>query len=311
MPEETKGTDPVSPESSSPAGAPAAPGEGAGSGGAKASAETSPASAASTVPPPAAPAAKTETPASAKPVESAQPAAAPATGEKPAARAADPAKAAAAEPAKPAAPATGEKPAAPAAAKPAAPAPTTAAKPAAPAAAKPTPKPEGPKPEPWESELVTTLRSQYGSGIKEASTYVGQKYLVVDSSLVYEILLRMRHDELFDYCVDITAVHYPKREAQFDIVYILYSFHHNERVRIKTQIKDGEHLRTAVTIWETANWLEREVFDMFGIVFDGHPDLKRILMPDGWKGHPLRKDYPILQQDQEWVKINLGIESGQ
>jgi NADH-quinone oxidoreductase subunit C len=315
MPEETKGTDPVSPESSSPAGAPAAPGEGAGSGGAKASAETSPASAASTVPPPAAPAAKTETPASAKPVESAQPAAAPATGEKPAApaaaRAADPAKAAAAEPAKPAAPATGEKSAAPATAKPAAPAPTTAAKPAAPAAAKPTPKPEGPKPEPWESELVTTLRSQYGSGIKEASTYVGQKYLVVDSSLVYEILLRMRHDELFDYCVDITAVHYPKREAQFDIVYILYSFHHNERVRIKTQIKDGEHLRTAVTIWETANWLEREVFDMFGIVFDGHPDLKRILMPDGWKGHPLRKDYPILQQDQEWVKINLGIESGQ
>jgi NADH-quinone oxidoreductase subunit C len=304
MPEETKGTDPVSPESSSPAGAPAAPGEGAGSGGAKASAETSPASAASTVPPPAAPAAKTETPASAKPVESAQPAAAPATGEKPAApaaaRAADPAKAAAAEPVKPATPATAEKPAAPA-----------AAKPATPAAAKPAPKPEGPKPEPWESELVTALRSQYGSGIKEASTYVGQKYLVVDSSLVYEILLRMRHDELFDYCVDITAVHYPKREAQFDIVYILYSFRHNERVRIKTHIKDGEHLRTAVTIWETANWLEREVFDMFGLVFDGHPDLKRILMPDGWKGHPLRKDYPILQQDQEWVKINLGIESGQ
>jgi NADH-quinone oxidoreductase subunit C len=121
----------------------------------------------------------------------------------------------------------------------------------------------------------------------------------------------MRHDELFDYCVDITAVHYPKREAQFDIVYILYSFHHNQRVRVKTQIKDGEHLRTAVEIWETANWLEREVFDMFGIEFDGHPDLKRILMPDGWKGHPLRKDYPILQQDQEWVKINLGIESGQ
>jgi NADH-quinone oxidoreductase subunit C len=285
MPEETKGTDPVSPESSSPAGAPAAPGEGAGAGGAKASAEASPTSAAPTVPPPSAPAAKAETPAAAKTAEPAKPAAAP----KPA------------EPAKPAAaPATGAKPAAPA-----------AAKPAAPAAAKPAPKPEGPKPEPWESELVTALRSQYGSGIKEASTYVGQKYLVVDSSLVYEILLRMCHDELFDYCVDITAVHYPKREAQFDIVYILYSFHHNERVRIKTQIKDGEHVRTAVEIWETANWLEREVFDMFGIEFDGHPDLKRILMPDGWKGHPLRKDYPILQQDQEWVKINLGIESGQ
>ena len=62
----------------------------------------------------------------------------------------------------------------------------------------------------------------------------------MDSSIVYEILRRMRQDELFDYCVDITAVHYPKREAQFDIVYILYSFHHNQRVRVKTQIKDGE-----------------------------------------------------------------------
>src|SRR5271157_2665328 len=218
----------------------------------------------------------------------------------PVAKAETPVAAKPAEPAK-SAPAAGEKPA-PAAAKPAAPA---AAKPAAP------PKPEGPKPEPWDSELVASLRSQYGSGIREASTYLGQKYLVVDSSIVYEILLRMRDEQLFDYCVDITGVHYPKREAQFDIVYVLYSFHHNERVRVKTQIKDGESLRTAVEIWPTANWLEHEVYDMFGITFDGHPDMKRILLPDGWKGHPLRKDYPILQQDKEWVQINLGIESGQ
>jgi len=200
----------------------------------------------------------------------------------------------------PAAPTSEGKPAAPAA----------AAKPTAPPA-KPTPKPEGPKPEPWDSDLVRKLKAQYGSGIKEASTYVGQKYLVVDSSIVYEILLRMHDDELFDYCVDITAVHYPKREQQFDVVYVLYSFHNNERVRVKTQIQEGETLRSAFSIWPTANWLEREVFDMFGISFDEHPGLKRILLPDGWKGHPLRKDYPILQQDQEWVQINLGIESGQ
>ena len=281
MPEETKGTDPVSPEPASPAGAPVASGEGAGSG-AKASAETSPSSAAPTVPPPSAPAAKAEAPSAAKPAEPVAAAAATTAPSPLTAGTCDRRKASRPRAAKPAAP-----------------------------AAKPAPKPEGPKPEPWEAELVTRLRSQYGSGIKEASTYVGQKYLVVDSSIVYEILLRMRQDELFDYCVDITAVHYPKREAQFDIVYILYSFHHNQRVRVKTQIKDGEHLRTAVEIWETANWLEREVFDMFGIEFDGHPDLKRILLPDGWKGYPLRKDYPILQQDQEWVHINLGIESGQ
>ncbi len=128
---------------------------------------------------------------------------------------------------------------------------------------------------------------------------------------MYEVLLRMFDEQLFDYCVDITAVHYPKREQQFDIVYILYSFHHNQRIRVKTQLRDGERFRSVTGIWPTANWLEREVYDMFGIVFDGHPDLRRILMPDEWKGHPLRKDYPILQQDNDWVKINLGIESGQ
>jgi hypothetical protein len=99
---------------------------------------------------------------------------------------------------------TGDKPAV-AAPQPVAPA---AAKPAAPAAAKPAPppKPEAPKPLPWDSELVRGLKSQYGSGIREACTYVGQKYLVVDSTLIYEILLRMREEQLFDYCVDITAV---------------------------------------------------------------------------------------------------------
>jgi NADH-quinone oxidoreductase subunit C len=195
--------------------------------------------------------------------------------------------------------------------KPAAP---VAAKPAAPAAAKPAaapPKPAAPVPEPWESELTARLRQQYGSGIQEASIYLGQRYMVVDSSILLEILMRMREEEGFDYCVDITAVHYPKREQQFDMVYVLYSFAKNERIRVKSRIKDGQHVPTAVGLWETANWLEREAYDMFGIVFDGHPDLKRILLPDEWKGHPLRKDYDILKQDQEWVQINLGIESGQ
>jgi NADH-quinone oxidoreductase subunit C len=192
--------------------------------------------------------------------------------------------------------------------------PVAAAKPAAPAAAKPPAapaKPAGPVPEPWDSEFAARLRQQYGSAIQEASKYLGQTYMVVDQSILPEILRRMRDDEGFDYCVDITAVHYPKREQQFDMVYVLYSFPKNERTRVKTRIKDGEHVPSAVSIWETANWLEREVFDMFGIVFDGHPGLKRILLPDEWKGHPLRKDYDILLQDHEWVQINLGIESGQ
>ncbi len=197
---------------------------------------------------------------------------------------------------------TAEKPAAAASAAPAKPA--VPAKPAAPA------KPAGPVPVPWASPLVEKYRSQYGSGL-DAQTYLGQNYLAVDRSLIPDILRLLRDEEQFDYCVDITAVHYPKREKQFDVVWILYSFPRNERVRVKTQIADGASIPSSVSIWPTANWLEREVYDMFGITFDGHPDLKRILLPDGWKGFPLRKDYGILQQDKEWVQINLGIESGQ
>ena len=159
--------------------------------------------------------------------------------------------------------------------------------------------------------MVEKLRKAYGSGLREASTYMKQNYMVVDKSIASDVLRDLRDQEQFDYCVDVTAVHYPKRDEQFDIVWILYSFPRNERIRVKTQIKEGEPAPSAVPLWPTANWLEREVFDMFGIHFTGHPDLRRILMPDDWKGHPLRKDYGLTQQDQQWVKINLGIESGQ
>lgn len=226
------------------------------------------------------------------------------TPEKPATAPAKPAVPASAEAAKPAASAGAAKPAAPAAAKPAAAAPA-AAKPAAPA------KPAGPAPEPWNAPLPNGLKSRFGSAIKEASVYVGQKYLVVDSAVVREVLQILRDEEQFDYCVDLTAVHYPKREPQFDIVWVLYSFAKNERIRVKTQIKDGESAPSVVAIWPAANWLERECYDMFGIQFTGHPDLRRILLPDGWKGFPLRKDYGIFQQDKEWVRANLHIESGQ
>lgn len=181
---------------------------------------------------------------------------------------------------------------------------TTPAKPAAPA------KPTGPVPVPWTSPLVEKYRKQYGSGL-EALAYLGQNYLNVDRAMIPDILRLLCEEEQFDYCVDVTAVHYPKREKQFDVIWVLYSLPRNERMRVKTQIADGDSIASCVSIWPTANWLEREVYDMFGIKFDGHPDLKRILLPDGWKGHPLRKDYGILQQDKEWVQINLGIESGQ
>ncbi|MBA3912279.1 MAG: NADH-quinone oxidoreductase subunit C [Acidobacteriales bacterium] len=204
-----------------------------------------------------------------------------------------------AEPAPPAVPPTKDAPSTPP--HPA----TTEPKQSAPA------KPTGPIPEPWNSELVQGIRGSLGSGLIEASSYLGQNYVIVDASTVANVLERLRTDQDFDYLVDLTAAHYPERSLSFDVLWILYSFRRNERIRVKTQIADGASLPSCTSIWATANWLEREVFDMFGIRFDGHPDLKRILLPDEWKGYPLRKDYGILQQDAEWVQINLGIESGQ
>ena len=203
------------------------------------------------------------------------------------------------------APTEPEKPAAPAA-KPAAP----AAKPAAPAAHA-APKPPAPMAAtPWESDLSKNLKGHFGDQISECSTYLGQNFLVAKPDAVVPILEFLKLEEDFDYLVDLTAVDYPKREARFDVVYIVYSFVKNERLRVKTMVADGARPATVTGVHLAANWLEREVFDMFGIEFEGHPDMRRILLPEEWEGYPLRKEYSILQQDDRWVQENLGIESG-
>lgn len=197
------------------------------------------------------------------------------------------------------------------AAKPAADAPKPA--PPKPAAAKPA----APKPPavmaatPWDSELARQLKEEFGDRIREVSTYVGQNFIVCQPEEAVPILEYLKMEADFDYLVDLTAVDWPKRAERFDLVYILYSFARNERVRVKTAIPEGYRPATATGVHRTANWLEREVFDMFGIEFAGHPDLRRILLPEEWQGHPLRKDYPIRLQDHNWVQENLGIESGQ
>ena len=134
---------------------------------------------------------------------------------------------------------------------------------------------------------------------------------MVAAERLLEIARYSRDEDNFDYLVDLTAVDWPKREKRFDLVLNLYSFAKNERLRIKAQLGENEPVASVESLWPTANWLEREVYDMFGIVFEGHSNLKRLLLPEEWQGYPLRKDYDILQQDEAWVRENLGIESGQ
>jgi NADH-quinone oxidoreductase subunit C len=203
----------------------------------------------------------------------------------------------------------------PAETKPSAAPPSAPAKPAAPAAAKPAappPKKEDPfKPVALDNDLVKRLKEKFGEAIREAWLDRKQAIVVVAAEKLADIARYCRDVEKFNLLTDLTAVDWPKREKRFDIILNLYSFPKNERLRLKAHAGDAEKVPSVSGVWSTANWLERECFDMFGIIFEGHPDLRRILLPDEWQGHPLRKDYDILTQDTAWVKENLGIESGQ
>ena len=164
---------------------------------------------------------------------------------------------------------------------------------------------------PLENEFVTKLKAKFGDAIREAWIDRKQSILVVDLKDLLTLCRYFRDDEKYDFLTDLTAVDWPKREKRFDVVWNLYSFAKNERLRLKAHAAENEPVPSVTGIWPVANWMEREAYDMFGIRFEGHPDLRRILLPDEWQGFPLRKDYDILKQDQDWVRENLGIESGQ
>jgi NADH-quinone oxidoreductase subunit C len=211
---------------------------------------------------------------------------------------------------KPAAPPA--TPAAPPAKPPAAPGATAAKAPAA-AAPRPPVAPPPPKEGPvaLDNDLVKRYKEKFGPAILEAWIDRKQAILVVARELLAEIAIYSRDDEKFDWLSDLTAVDWPKRDKRFDIVLNMYSMEKNERLRLKVHASADERVPSVQGIWSTTNWMEREVYDMFGVVFEGHPALTRILMPDEWQGYPLRKDYDILTQDTAWVRENLGIESGQ
>jgi NADH-quinone oxidoreductase subunit C len=120
--------------------------------------------------------------------------------------------------------------------------------------------------------------------------------LIVGQDHLLDALRTLRdHPDLkFALLSEITAVDYLPREPRYEVIYILVSLAHRHRLRLKVRLPaDDPHVPTATTVWPGANWLEREVWDLFGIAFDGHPDPRRLLMPEDWDGHPLRKDYPV------------------
>ncbi|MGH2393431.1 MAG: NADH-quinone oxidoreductase subunit C [Candidatus Limnocylindria bacterium] len=149
--------------------------------------------------------------------------------------------------------------------------------------------------------IVGRLRERFGAAIVEGGTPLGEPTVVVGSDALLDVLRCCRDDDglAFAMLTDLTAVdylRYPGREdgPRFEVVYQLYSLAYNHRLRLKVRVdEDDAVVPTAVALWPIANWLEREVWDMFGVRFDGHPDPRRLLMYEEFEGHPLRKDYPI------------------
>lgn len=205
----------------------------------------------------------------------------------------------------PASPKPEAKAGAPAAAKPA------SAKPEAKAAPPPLPPDQAPPADLAVPAFVTAAQTGLAGAVEQVSFWVGDWTIIVAAARFAEVcgFLRDQPGCQFDYLSDLTAVDWPARDKRFDLVACLCSTALRHRVRVKARVGEGEAVPSVTGIWPAANWLEREVFDMFGVAFTGHPDLRRLLMPPDWQGHPQRKDYPLegpgellMESPQDWLK---------
>ncbi len=146
------------------------------------------------------------------------------------------------------------------------------------------------------SEIAENIKEKFPLDVVDITVFSDQVSVSVKKDKIIDICRYVREypDISMDYLSDLCGVDYPERRFRFEVVYNLFSLKHRHRIRIKALIpKDDPSIDSVVQIWSGANWHEREACDMFGIVFNGHPDLRRILMPEDWEGHPMRKDYPL------------------
>jgi len=144
-------------------------------------------------------------------------------------------------------------------------------------------------------KAVAAVAKRFPAALTGSGSYRDQHWIEVGSDRVVEICRWLRDDpEMdYDYLVDVTAVHWPEDSQPMELVYHLYSISRGDRLRLKTRSGDTGPVPSVSDVWRSASWNERETYDMFGIRFDGHPDLRRILMPEDYTDFPLRKEFPL------------------
>jgi NADH-quinone oxidoreductase subunit C len=144
-------------------------------------------------------------------------------------------------------------------------------------------------------EAVELVRARFPGAVLARGSYRGQHWVEIDPGRLVDVCRWLKDDPStsFDFLVDVTAVHWPDRPQPMELVYHLYSYARNDRLRLKSPVGERGPAPTLSGVWSSAAWNEREVYDMFGIEFEGHPDLRRILMPEDYTDFPLRKEFPL------------------
>lgn len=155
-------------------------------------------------------------------------------------------------------------------------------------------------------QIAERLKDKFPEHVSSVKEFRGQVSVTVNKDMIIPICSYLHDDPemAFDYLQDLCGADYPKRKgARLEVVYHLYSIKHRHMIRLKAPVSEVDcSIESVMPIWVGANWHERECYDLFGIAFRGHPDLRRILMPEDWEGHPLRKDYPVTgpAPENEW-----------
>lgn len=153
------------------------------------------------------------------------------------------------------------------------------------------------------AQMVTALKEKFGEAVLSTVEFRGEQTLNVTLASAKTVLKYCRDELSFDYLVDISSVDHSGEEPRFEIVYEIYGYGHHQHLRIKCKAADETEVPTVSDVWPTANWHEREVYDMMGIRFAGHPDLRRILMWEGYPYFPLRKEFPLAGLPSEMPEV--------
>ncbi len=150
-----------------------------------------------------------------------------------------------------------------------------------------------------EREVIKRVEERFATALIDSRVFRDEVTLVVEKDAIVEVMRFLREDLAFDMLTDLCGMDYFPNRPRFAVVYHLYSVKRNDRVRVRASVEEGETIPTVESVWKGANWYEREAFDMLGIAFENHSNLKRILLWDEFDGHPLRKDFPTEGRDFE------------